>query len=226
MRKHLKTRQEEALALLADGSVWTMARLRERGVTIHTMRRLLAAGSVNCPALGVYQIPNAGEDAFAEWAQVAAREPGCVFVLTSAAIYHGITQEMPAAIQIGIPMHRGHPPRMGGDFVTPVEAIRWRKPRDLEVGIETHRVNGVDLRITSQERTVIDLWRYSTLNEALPGRFSRIYPETFYDALGKYLTPGVGNADVAALGRMAEALGVKNPIRSLIEFAASSAPQP
>jgi len=190
---------------LADGTIKTLKDLRELGVSPQTLRRMVDDGRIASPGLGLYQSADVEFDEREQFATLARLVPSSVVWLLSAAALHRITQVMPSDIWIAVPAsHRGSV-EMG---MTTVRATRLSRPRDLEVGIESVTVHGVEVRVTNPARTVVDLWRFSTFNKAIQSQFKKIDDETFLDALSNYLSPDRGNGNMNDLTEMAERFGV------------------
>lgn len=193
------------LDALADGTIKTLRDLRDLGVSPQTLRRMVDDGRIASPGLGLYQSVHVEFDEREQLATVARLVPSSVVWLLSAAAVHRITQVMPSDIWIAVPpTHRGSV-EMG---LATVRATRLSRPRDLEVGIETVTVRGVDVRVTNPARTVVDLWRFSTFNKSIQSQFRKIDDETFLDALSNYLSPDRGNGNIAELADMADLFGV------------------
>lgn len=221
MRGRHKER-DRALALLSGRGVWTTEALRDQGISIRTLRRMVADGYAENPALGLYRSAGSEPGPWDQWAEVTARQPDCVICLVSAASFHGITLELPASIQIGIPMRAGHPPRMG-DLYPEVEAIRWRKEENLVVGVDTHSIGGAEVKITSPARTAVDIWRYSVLNQTMPSRAQRITEETCADVISRYLDPDIGGGSTGELGAIARQLGCFDGLRPFLAWSSAQA---
>src|SRR3546814_17371391 len=108
--------RDRALSLLRDGSVWTTEAFRDQGISVRTLRRIVADGFAENTALGLYRSVGSEPSPWDQWAEVTARQPDCVFCLVSAAAYHGITLALTASLQLAIPMRAGHPPRQGNPY--------------------------------------------------------------------------------------------------------------
>lgn len=165
-----------ALELIKNGSFYTTADLSELGVSRPVLKRLMDNDMVEItsPFLrGVYNVTERyveDESVFSDRTYVLddfakaliAGGENSVICLYSAAYYHGFGDDSgQAGIQVGIPWSKGKP-KLEWDAY---QFLRWRKDRDLTSGVyasEKHK--GVDIRVTSKERTVIDMFRYSPLN--------------------------------------------------------------
>lgn len=88
-------------------------------------------------------------------AQVAKRVPAGVFCLLTALRFHGLTTQSPAEVWVALPTKARKPQ---------LDYPRLRLARfsgaALSEGIETHRVEGVDIRVYSAAKTVADSFKY------------------------------------------------------------------
>jgi len=203
-------RNGKSLAIMdrmADGSIRSLAELVALGVSKQTLRRLVEAGKLSCPADGIYQLAGAEPDQYEQLAVIAKRMPGSVMNLYTAGAIHNITQVMPGDIWVGLPPEHTQPPRLGAAFgFVELRPLRWTRDVDLKVGVETIPIRGVDVRVTTPTRTVVDMWRYSTLNTSLPSHHARIDEESFLNCISNYVANDLGSP--AELGNMAARLGV------------------
>lgn len=141
--------------LLADGSVWRMQDLEAQGVARTTVRRAVQAGRLEALSRGLYRLPNTPEETGSELAEVCARFRSGVICLLTAAQYHGLTDEVPTQVWLAVPNNTRTPT----DAWPPVRLVRWRSSASREVGVEVRPIHGVEVRITSPARTVVDMLR-------------------------------------------------------------------
>jgi predicted transcriptional regulator of viral defense system len=96
---------------------------------------------------------------------VALRVPRGVICLISALAFHDLTTQIPHEVSVAIP--RGaEKPRMDHP---PVRFYRFSEAA-FATGVETHELDGVEVRIYSPEKTVADCFKYRNkigLNVAL-----------------------------------------------------------
>ena len=86
---------------------------------------------------------------------VAKRVPNGVICLISALAFHDLTTQIPHEVHLALP--RGaEEPRL--DF-PPIRAFRFTGKSFTE-GIETHRLDGVPVRIYSPEKTLADCFKF------------------------------------------------------------------
>lgn len=108
--------------------------------------------------------------------------------------------QVPHEVQVAIPRN-SEPPRVDYPLV---RSFRF-DGRAFSEGIETHRVEKVDIRIYSREKTLADCFKYR----------NKFGLDTAVEALRLYKERG--KADRAALMRAAEACRVTNVMRPYLE---------
>jgi len=104
---------------------------------------------------GLYRVT---DTPYTEWeglASVAKSVPNGILCLLTALRVHEIGTQSPEEVWMAIERKAWVP------AVTPgrVRFVRW-SDRMMRVGVETLDVRGVDIRITSPDRTVVDCFRY------------------------------------------------------------------
>lgn len=176
------TKKERALKMVleADGPL-SVADFRRAGIAQSTVRSLVLEGAIESPTSGVFVRPGLHVSEFAEWAVVSFKSPHSVVCLLSAAAFHGMTQELPGRLSVAIP-HGKTMPKIEGIGVE-LDILVWRKPEMFDLGIDVRRIDGVDIQITSPERTLVDLFRYSSLNSGMRAGSVRITDEMFLESL-------------------------------------------
>ena len=86
---------------------------------------------------------------------MAKRAPGVVFCLLTALRIHDLTTQAPFEVWIAIG-NKDHPPRL--DY-PPLRTVRFSAAA-LAAGVETRRVDGVQVRVTSVAKTVADCFKF------------------------------------------------------------------
>jgi len=193
------------------------ADLEKAGASRTAIARLVSSGEIVWSGRGVYRLADAEFDEREAWAAVARQYPTAVINLLSAASFHGMTQDGAWRVSIGVPHSLGTTPR--GWLGVELDVVRWRSQDAFEVGIEEHEIMGVPVRVTSPTRTLVDLFRMSTLNRSYRQVATRITPETFLDALFRYFDPDKGLADVGELARTAGTFKVMDEIEPYVQTA-------
>ncbi len=125
------------------------------GIHPRTLYRLRDQGVVDQISRGVYRLASLPELAHPDLVAVALRVPRAVVCMVSALSYHDATGEVPHEVQIALP--RGtKSPRLDHP---PVRVFRF-SGRALTEAIEVVRLDGVDVRIYSLAKTVVDCFRF------------------------------------------------------------------
>jgi len=119
------------------------------------LQRLIEEGKIVKTARGLYSL--AGDD-FTETRdvlEVAARVPKGVLCLMSALRFHDLTTQNPSEIWLAI--ERGQ--RVPKVENVPVRVFRFAV-KVYEAGIETHQIEGAEVKVYSAAKTVADCFRY------------------------------------------------------------------
>lgn len=153
-----------------------------RDVNRVTIRELVADGTLANPAWGIYIVNDAWEamSTHKEWALIAYKYPEAVFSLKTAAMFHDMTQEIHGALTFFCPRRYGDAPKMGGQFSTELEPLVTRKDANLIYGVNVYVIDGVEVRVTSRERTLVDFFRYSPEGNEAQRLISK---EMFFDVV-------------------------------------------
>lgn len=134
------------------------ARSRElvaAGVPRSRLSRMVAAGDLQRLARGLYALPAYQSGGHGALVAVAKRAPAAVFCLLTALRVHGLTTQAPFEVWIAIG-NKDHPPRL--DY-PPLRTVRF-SAASLAQGVETKRVDGTAVRVTSVAKTVADCFKF------------------------------------------------------------------
>jgi len=129
--------------------------LEARGVSRRQLYTMVRKGMVARQTRGIYvasQHPYTTEHTLA---QVAKRVPAGVFCLLTALRFHGLTTQLPAEVWIALP-EKARKPRL--DY--PRLRVARFSGAALSEGIETHRLEGVEVCVYSAAKTVADCFKY------------------------------------------------------------------
>lgn len=187
----------------------------EAGFNRMALLRAVESGLVERSARGVYRLVSPNEDSRALWAGIAYAMPEAVFCMESAAAYHGLTQNMAGVLNIALPSGSRIP--APGSTGVSARYMTWRRREAFEKGVMTVEIEGVPVRLTDPARTVVDLFRFSTLvpQRSIPSICAD--PETVHDALVRYLH-GEGGGSSGEVARMAQAFGVWDRLKPNVEM--------
>jgi len=147
--------RKDALRIVRELGIVRPADLESRGIPRGQIYRLLRAGLVERRARGIYVATEHPLTAEHTLAQVAKRIPSAVFCLLTALRFHELTTQAPAEVWIAL-SQKARKPRL--DYPR-LRVARFSGPA-LTEGIETHRVENVDLRVYSAAKTVADCFKY------------------------------------------------------------------
>lgn len=178
-----------------------------------TLRNMLNSNEseIEKCAFGVYQLKENFDDKIT-WAAFSLRNPKAIFCLLSAANYHNITQDMGTRTMIAIPRIIGKVSTESSFYSA--EILSWSDKRSLTVGIDKIKINNVDVLITSPERTVIDMFRYSPFGSIRGRKNSEplIDIETFMDCFYKFMSNERTHESKEKLKNIAEVFNIKDEI--------------
>lgn len=148
------TQAERALALLDKTPLLRARDLVDAGIARETLRRLVQSGELEQPDRGLYRRVGGEMAAEASIAEVARRTPHAVVALLSALRFHGLTTQVPHEVWVYIGRKARVPAR------TPVKLRVFRVDGDgLTLGIDDHVIDGVPVKITNTERTLVDCFK-------------------------------------------------------------------
>lgn len=178
--------------------------LEERGIPRGHVRTMLRRDEAEKVGRGLYRLRSAPVSELETIAMVCRRAPSAIICLLTALHVHGIGTQAPREVWIALD-RKARRPRLAD---LPVRVVRF-SGQMLKYAIETRDVHGVQVRITSPARTVVDCFRYRRkigLDVAL---------EALRDAVG------TGRAPVDEILRAAEVCRIRTVITPYLESAVS-----
>lgn len=149
------TRDNRTLRLIRRLGIVRPRDLEAHGVPRARLYRLVEEGHVVRQGRGIYTVSTHDYSENHTLAQLAKRVPDGVICLISALRYHGLTTQNPAEVWIALPA-KARSPRL--DY--PRLRISRFSGASLTEGIETHRIEKVDLRVYSAAKTVADCFKF------------------------------------------------------------------
>lgn len=145
----------ESLQVIRQLGVVRAADLEAHGIPRWRLYQLVGRGEVVRQARGIYTAADHAYTADHTLAQVAKRVPGGVICLLTALRFHGLTTQLPAEVWVALP-EKARKPRL--DY--PRLRVTRFSGLALTEGIETHQIEGVDVRVYSAAKTVADCFKY------------------------------------------------------------------
>lgn len=154
MRKEL-TKEKQVLDLARKAKILRIQDLTEKGIHPEHLRRLYQRGLLVRMGRGVYMLPNARISGNFSLAAVAKKVPRGIICLLSALRFHDIGTQSPSEVWIALDRKSARPQ---------VETPRLRVMRFSEAafssGVETHKIDGVNVRVYCPAKTVADCFKY------------------------------------------------------------------
>jgi predicted transcriptional regulator of viral defense system len=119
------------------------------------LSRLVRDGVLERHARGLYALAGAEPTENRSLAEACRRVPRGVVCLLSALRFHGLTTQAPFEVWLAVPNKAWRP--VPG--YPPLRLIYF-SAATLATGVETHRVEGADVRVTDPAHTVADCFKY------------------------------------------------------------------
>jgi predicted transcriptional regulator of viral defense system len=148
-------REGEILQIIHQLGIVRPVDLEAHGISRGQLYCLVRKGLVERRARGIYVASRHVITADHTLAQVAKQVPGGVFCLLTALRFHELTTQSPAEVWIALP-EKARKPKL--DYPR-LRVARFSGPA-LSEGIETHRLEGVGVRVYSAAKTVADCFKY------------------------------------------------------------------
>ena len=201
MEKCITMRQKnDILRWARDRGVFRTREASERGVTRATLSRLVTSGELERIDRGIYRRPDSSISENHTLALVSKRVDNAVVCLLSALSFHGLTTQLPSAVWIALAPERGIP-----KFSYPSIEVTFMKSSVLEHGVETHQIEGVEVRVTTAAKTVADCFKHR----------NKIGLEVAIEALRDFWWQRKGSVD--ELWRAAQVCRIANVIKPYLE---------
>jgi predicted transcriptional regulator of viral defense system len=195
----VKSRNQKVLKL-ARSQILRPRELACLGVTRKRLSSLVASGELLRTARGLYLSPELAITEHHSLAEAAKRFPQAVICLLSALQFHELSLEMPHQIWIALPKGA----RIPRPKDMSLRVMRFSEPAFSE-GIETHRIEGVEVKIYSPAKTVADCFKFR----------NKITTAVAYEALQNAWKENMATA--AQLVRSAKTCRVYNVMRPYLE---------
>lgn len=125
------------------------------GVTRSQLSRMVAKGELMRVARGLYAKPGYQSSEHLVLAELAKHAPNVLFCLLTALRLHELTTQAPFEVWIAIG-NKDHPPRLS---YPPLRTVRFSDAA-LSAGVETRRIDGTPVRVTSVAKTVADCFKF------------------------------------------------------------------
>jgi predicted transcriptional regulator of viral defense system len=138
-----------------NGGMLRTSKAIQLGIHPRTLYALRDSGAIEQVGRGLYRLASAPQLTSPDLVPITMRIPRAVVCLISALAHHGLTTQVPHAIDIALPSH-GQVPKIDG---IPVRVFWYSEP-SFSAGIDVATIDGVPVRIYSPEKTVADCFKY------------------------------------------------------------------
>lgn len=156
MTGFVETSQRDlAVSLIEHHGIMRLSDLKRRGINPATLVRLVDEGVLQRPSRGLYERAGADVNVAHSLAEVATRVPKGVICLVSALQFHDITLQLPRSIWIAI----GSKDRKPAIDYPPIRVARFGE-KALTLGVNTHIIDSVPVRIFDPAKTIVDCFRF------------------------------------------------------------------
>ena len=147
--------EKERRAFSESGGLLRTGAALRAGIHPRTLYDMRDEGVVEELSRGLYRLADLPALSNPDLVTVALKIPAGVVCLISALAYQEITTQIPHEVHVALP--RGtEPPRLKH----PPLRVFWFTGRSFTEGIETHKVDGIRLRVYSPEKTLADCFKY------------------------------------------------------------------
>jgi predicted transcriptional regulator of viral defense system len=150
------TEQQRLRQLALSRSLLKDSDIREHGISSTAVSRAVAKGELERLSCGLYRHPDAEWDEHLSLSEVSARVPQAVIVLVSALQYHQIGTHQAQSVWIQL-RNNAVAPRIS---YPAIEVVKTGINEAFTVGVQIHRLNDIDVKITTPARTVVDCFKY------------------------------------------------------------------
>ena len=149
------TATQRILSLAAKQQLVRPRDVEALGIARESLLRLLRQGLLVRPARGVYSLADSSVTEHHSLAVAAKRVPRGVVCLLSALRFHGLTTQDPHEVWMAIDF-KAHKPSIESPSL---HVVRF-SGRALTEGIDTHLIEGVEVRVYHAAKTVADCFKY------------------------------------------------------------------
>ncbi len=149
------TERQQLLQLARRPRGVTAREVTQAGIHRQFLTRLVREGALERVARGVYRLPGQSVTEHHGLVLAEAAVPKGVICLLSALSFHNLGTQLPSEVWLAIP-HRARRPALS---YPPLRIVRFSGAAFTE-GVETHEVEGQELRVYGPAKTVADCFKY------------------------------------------------------------------
>ena len=154
-KKHSDIEKKALEIFKAHGGILRSNHAIKLGIHSRTLYALRDSGALEQVQRGLFCLPGLPDHAQPDLVTVAKKIPNSIVCLISALFFYGLTTQIPHFIYLAV--KQGYkPPKM--DYL-PIQ-FYWVSQPLFELGVETHKLDGVTVHIYSKEKTIVDCFKY------------------------------------------------------------------
>lgn len=146
--------EQQILNIAGEKGTVCSADLVPQEIPREYLSRMVNKGLLQRMARGIYCLPNANITEHHDLALVSALVPNSVITLLSALAFHNVGTQNPHKVWVAVKA-KAYAPK----FDYPPVRYHYYSGAAFELGVETHRIEGVDVKIYSVAKTVVDCFR-------------------------------------------------------------------
>jgi predicted transcriptional regulator of viral defense system len=150
-----KTRKKAVDIIRSNGGRIRMSEAISKGISRTMLYTLLDEGAVEKISWGIYRLKEIEPLSNPDLVTVALRAPNSVICLISALSFHNITTQIPRKVHIAI-SQKSMAPRISN----PPIQVHWFSQETFQIGIETHMIDDVALKVYNPEKTIVDCFKF------------------------------------------------------------------
>jgi predicted transcriptional regulator of viral defense system len=195
-----KTYRKQAAVFRREGGVLRTTEAIRAGIAPRDLYSMRDEGVVDSLSRGIYRLAAMAPLSNPDLVSVSLRAPHGVVCLISALAFHELTAQIPYEVYVAIDRFT-RPPRV--DY-PPVRVFKFSGEAFTE-GVETHRIDGFQVKIYNPEKTIADCFKFR----------NKIGNDMAIEALKFYC--GRRRKDIAALMRYADICRVDKVIKPYLE---------
>ena len=146
---------DKIISLAREGGIIRPRDLDAYGIPREYLRRLCVKGILERQSRGIYTLRNIELTQHQSLMQACKRLPKGVVCLLSALRFHNLTTQAPFEIWMAID-RKARLPKVEG---VPLRLVRF-SGEALTEGVEHHMIEGVEVRVYSPAKTIVDCFKY------------------------------------------------------------------
>lgn len=151
----VESKRQQVIDLVRGQSVIRPRDLKEHGLPKDYLYILAQEGVIERIGRGLYQWPNKDLGRHHSLIEISKLAPKAVVALLSALNYHNMTTQNPHQIWLAIDRKAWRP-----EISYPPVRFVTMSAESLHSGVETHSIEGVQIKVFNPAKTVVDCFKY------------------------------------------------------------------